>query len=865
MTILERDDQLDELESHLDAARRGGGLTVLVYGEAGIGKTALVEAFVRRVAGRARILEGACDPLFTPRPLGPLHDIAAREQGGLAELLEQGAARERIFAAFLEEISRGEEPVLVVFEDVHWADEATLDLVRFLSRRIGRAHCLLLLTYRPDELGGGHPLRLVIGEMPGGAVRRLPVPPLSRDAVAALAGERDRPAASLHEITGGNPFFVTELLSNEGEAIPATVVDAVRARVARLSQPARAVVELVCVSPARLEVAVIEDILGPGDDSLDECLESGVLHSDGQAVAFRHELARLAVEESLTAARARSLHARLLEALEPRRDQAGLARLVHHAAKAGIGDTVLELAPLAAQQAAAFAAHREAAKYYGEALRYADSLPADRRAGLLEGRSYECYLTDRLEEALAARREAYDLWRGLGDAERQGASLRWLSRLSWFRGLGDDAARFAREAVDALEPIGPSAELAMAYSNLAQLHMLAGDVEQTRQWGDRAIGMATDLDDKQVLAHALNNVGTVLLRYRSDGEGKDALARSLALSLDNGYDEHAARAYTNLGTALTATRRYAEAREYLEAGIAYCTERDLDSWRLYMQAWLAQLHLEQGRYDEAGDLVGDVLRSFRVSTITRIPALLVLGWLRVRRADPDAMTPLDAAVGEARRTGELQRVGPIAVARAEAAWLQGDLPRCLAETDAAYELALQHAEPWLIGQLAYWRWRAGALREAPANAAEPYRSQISGEWRSAATAWERIGCPYEQAQALADGDAPAQFAALEILNRLGATAAADRLTRTMRAAGIRNLPRGPREETRRNPAALTTRQMQVLGLLAEGLQNAEIAERLFISAKTVDHHISAILSKLEVPSRIRAVAEAARLGILPQK
>lgn len=171
----------------------------------------------------------------------------------------------------------------------------------------------------------------------------------------------------------------------------------------------------------------------------------------------------------------------------------------------------------------------------------------------------------------------------------------------------------------------------------------------------------------------------------------------------------------------------------------------------------------------------------------------------------------------------------------------------------------------MIGELAYWRWQAGILEEIPPGAAEPYALRIAGDWAQAAEFWTQIGCPYEAALALAEADDDDQLRrALEELHTLGARPAAAIIARRLRKRGARGLPRGPRPATRRNPANLTPRELEVLALVAQGLRNAEIGERLFLSAKTVDHHVSAILRKLGVRTRGEASAEAVRLGLVGQ-
>ncbi|MFI5325865.1 MAG: AAA family ATPase [Candidatus Rokuibacteriota bacterium] len=858
MELLERKRALEELGQLVVEAGSGEGRLVLLGGEAGVGKTSLVRHFTRSLPPKVRSLWGACDPLSLPRPLGPLVDVAPDLGESFARLLDLGAPRARLFAAVLDSLQVAMH--VLVFEDVHWADDATLDLLRYLGRRLDTTRSLLIATYRDDEVGPKHPLRVVLGDLATSAcVRRLLLEPLTADGVRLLAGSSGIDAADLHRRTGGNPFFVTEVLAAGGASLPPTLRDAVLARAARLGPPARHALEAAAVLGARFDPLLLHEVAAADDAALEECLASGTLRRDGAAVAFRHELAREAVLGSILPARAKALHQ---EALAARRRKAGsrddLATLAHHAEAAGDRGAVLELAPAAARRAAALRSHREAAAQYGRALRFADGLPAPELALLYEGRSYECYLTNQIAEAVEARQRALGLWREAGDIAKVGESLRWLSRLSWFLGKNADAESHAREALAVLEPAGPSVQLAWACTNYAQLHMLAGRTAEAVEWGERAIALAEALRDREVLAHALNNVGTARSHVEEGAAAMELVERSLSLSLELDIEEHIARAYTNLGSCAVDTRRLPAARHYLLAGMSYSVEHDLDSWRLYMMGWLAFCEFWEGRYEEAARISGEMLRHPKVAVPSRIQPLVVLGRVRTRRGDPEAGEVLDEALALASETGELQRVGPVRAARAEAAWLAGDLDRAGDEVGAAFALAVASEHPWVIGELGFWLWRAGALGSSPPDAARAYALQMDGQAFEAAARWRAIGCPYETAMALADLDDDAALReAHETLEGLGARPLADRVGRRLRERGVRGLTRRPRASTRANPAGLTSRELEVLRLVAEGLRNAEIADRLFVSPKTVDHHVSALLGKLGARSRSEAAGKAA--------
>jgi DNA-binding CsgD family transcriptional regulator/tetratricopeptide (TPR) repeat protein len=860
--LLEREEQLVALAGALsDVAGRRSGLLVLVHGEAGIGKTALVRRFCAQTGGSVRVLWATCDPLFTPRPLGPLLDIARVTGGELSDQVEAGGQPYDVARALMAELDRP-SPSVVVVEDLHWADEATLDVLRLCARRVDSVPALLVLTYRDDSLGRSHPLRAMLGELPSRLGRRQELARLSRDAVASLAEASPLNPGDLYERTGGNPFYVTEVLAGGGGRIPPTVRDAVLARAAGLSGAARDVLEAVAVVPQRTEVWLLEALVQRALDGLDECLESGMLRGEADGVAFRHELARLAIDESLTPHRAVVLHRRALAALsEPPIGPPDFARLAHHAEAAGDTDAVLRYAPLAAEHAAAVGAHREALHQYGRALRFAARLAPERRADLLERFADEGFLTDMREETLPALDEALSIHRDAGELLRAGDVLRLRARLKSDTGRTAEARVDADEATQILERLPPGIELARAYAEQSCLTLQAAEAEETIEWGQKAIALADRFGDTDALAHALNTIGTVELS-RGDMRGKDKLERSLELALNAGELRCVAMAYGNLCAALSRLGRYRDMAPYAEEGIEYCEKHGLDAWRQWLVSTNAEIQLTLGLWDQAAETAASIIDA-PTSPETRVHwALLVRLLVRARRGDPDQGMALERAQAIAESVGDLQWLAADAAAAAECAWLEGRQAEIGPATQAAFELALRQHAPSFIGELGLWRWRAGLLDEPPADAGEPYSYQIAGDWARAASYWRENGCRYQAALALADShDGKALRQALDELQGLGARPAAAIVARRLRELGERGLPRGPRQKTRANPAGLTARELEVLRLLAEGLRNAQIAERLVLSEKTVDHHVSAILRKLDVRSRGEATAAAGRLGL----
>jgi DNA-binding CsgD family transcriptional regulator len=842
--LFERDSVLGDLRDALAEAAARRGRFVLVAGEAGVGKSAAVHAFCAEARDSPRVLWGGCDALFTPRPLGPFLDIAEEAGGELEIAVNEGAPA--VVAALLG-LARPGSATIIVVEDVHWADEATLDVLRLLARKLGQAPLLVLATYRDDELDRAHPLRLLLGELATlPQAGRITVPSLSPEAVAELAGPAEVDAGELHRLTGGNPFFVTEVLASGNGAIPPTVTDAVLARAARLSGEARAVLDAVAIVPPQADLWLLETIAGGSMEGLDACLGSGMLRPERAGVAFRHELARLALEASVAPQRKLELHRAALGALG--RSPGGaldVARLAHHAEAAGDADAVLRYAPAAAERAEAVGAHREAAAHYARVLRFGERLSPAERAEFLERRSRACYITDDSDEAIEAAEDALELRRKLGQGREEGELLTWLSRILWCPGRTADSARAGRQAVALLETLPPGRELANAYA-------------YGHDWAlaERALALAEEFGESELILR----LRTIIAR-RDFADGSQKLEECFELAQAAGMADLAGEVSTQLVSGALDLRRYDLAARYVDSGLAYCSDHGLELYRFYLLGYHALVELDQGRWDKAAEAAAAVLRIRRASIMPRITGLVVLGLVRARRGDPGHRDLLEEAWSLAEPTDELFRMGKTVAARAEVAWLIGDREAVGRITEYPLRLAQEREDRSALGELGVWRRRAGIDAEV-SGAAEPYAAELAGDWREAARQWRQFGCPYEAALALAQADEEKPlWQALTELQRLEARPAAAIVARKLRELGVR-VPRGARASTRANPAALTPRELDVLRFLSDGARNATIAERLFLSSRTVEHHVSSILGKLGVRSRGAAVAEAGRLGLL---
>lgn len=846
--LLEREEQLDALNRALGSAEAGSGRLVLVTGDAGTGKTVLVRRFSTEL-DEHRLLWGMCDDLVVPRPLGPLRDMAstAPQLASAISTRDQGD----VLDAILEELTSPPRPSVAVIEDAQWADEATVDLIGFIGRRIDRIPALLIVTYRDPGVASEHPLRRAIGQVPSANVVRVEVGPLSENAVAELAGPDD--AGRIYRLTGGNPFYVTEVLRS-GEAIPATVQDAVVARLSQLSPTARECVELASVVPQGAEEWLLEEC--GAAEGLAEAIEAAYLHKVGNEFEFPHELTRRAVEEQLDRDRFLELHRRVLHALAAH--EVDPARLAHHAYQARDSEAVVRFAPLAARKAVAYHGHREALEHFRQALSVPTGMSAEERATLLEEYAQECLLSSELEEAGAALEEAIAL-RGDDHLELVGADLALLSEVRWAEARGSEAEKAALRAVEILEDRGGGSALAAAYAALSKLAMVDVRTDEAVSWGEKAVELARANGDARVLAHALNTVGSVRLRVEPTDDVM--LVESLQIGLENDlHDGTIARSYVNLAVCHLEGMQYDRAGHYLEAGMDYCDRHDVYIYSRYLQSIRSWWHMEQGRWTAAEDDLADLVEE---ESVIAIRSLRVKGQIEARRGDPDAERTLQRAMDLAERLGESQGLIPITAALAEWAWLEGNLESRLGDLETMYQRAIATGVPRWIGETGAWLARAGRPIEPPSCTSLPYLLQMQGKWAEAAQAWKELGRPYERADALAElDDEESLLEALEILDRLDAVPRATMVRRKLADLGVASIPRGPSRTTRENPAGLTRRQAEVLELLALGLTYREIAARIYLSPKTVDHHVTAIRTKLGVNSRDQAVAEAIRLGVL---
>ncbi|ORV81504.1 LuxR family transcriptional regulator [Mycobacterium interjectum] len=867
--LLEREAVLAKLAALTRAARRGRGQAVLLRGEAGVGKTAAIARFTAGLDAEMRVLRGWCDPLAAPRPLGPLLDALAgvgpAAARALDEAIESGDTG-ALYRRLLTVLRDGQRWVWVI-EDAHWADGATLDLLRFLARRIDSLPLLLLVSYRDDQLDRQHPLSVALGDIATcAAVSRVALEPLSRDAVAVLAAGSGVNADQLYQLTGGNPFYATEVLAAgpralQRNALPRSITEAVCGRLGRLSAGARETAHAVAICGPRVHAALLPKVCPAAGAGLAECLDAGVLLTECDVIGFRHELARLATLDQVPNHERTALHARALAALaEPPIDPNTFAALAFHADQVGDGNAVIRYGVAGAQRAAALGAHQQAADLYELALLRADTDRDEQKVLWLEQHAVACYLCGRGEAAVSSWRRAISLRHAMGDRLGEGDDLRWLSHGLWGLGRVAESGEAGRASLRLLQDACQTRacpQLAWSLVNMAEQGLWNFD-PACADYAARAISVGAELGDDAVVARA---------------RGYTALAN--VVRTDTGWDEledvcHQARAADARGetaaffgavTGFIAAMHYEPDRadRYIVDTVAYCRDHGIYLFEGIARGAELLVELHRGQWDRAAARAEDLLSRPGLTLVNLIAPRLTLALIQARRGEQPVASLLDDI--EASSEPDQQRFFPVWAARAEAAWLAGDddTARKLARSAL---IAMGDWNPWLIWQLRRWARLPGGPPEPTAVGDEPitpFQLELSGDWRAAALAWDRRGCPYDAAIARLGGDIPAVESGLATFRRLGAKAAARRAQQRLTALRG-DARRGRAADTVSDPEGLTRRQREVLTLIAAGHSDAEVATKLSISPKTVGHHVAAILAKLGVDNRTQAAARV-RSGV----
>jgi len=875
--LLERKKYLHELKTQVENTQNGSGGIALVTGEAGIGKTTLLESFQSRIRtelGPEFVLAwGGSDPLFTPRALGPLHDMAHHFSQEITNLIKKNKDPSYLYDALLKFLKESRKKHILFFEDVHWADHATLDLLKFLGRRISVLNCLIILSFRTDEVANNPGLNQLLVALPSHKVKRLELEPLSMDGVKKLAKEKgvEKRADNLYQITGGNPFFVTELLATQKSTqltVPESVRDAISARLNSLGENEQKLLETISLVPKAVPIKLLKELFKETAEVYAmACVGRGLLTIvDNDSFRFRHELSRLGTLERVSAFEKKRLHAEILHALLKLGLNKEIDLLVHHASGALDAEKVLEYAPLAAEQASVSGSHQEAASHLATALRFIDAASSEQAALLYEAWAYETGLAIGIDDnVIEARRHAVSLWQALDNKVKVGENLRWLSRLFRHIGQAAEADRYADEALAILEDTEPSSERAMAYSLRSQNFMLNDRMPDAILWGNKALELENKFNDVNVRVHALNNIGSAQA-FRGNPEGIENLNESLRLSLKNNLHVDAARAYANLAECALKYKNYVLSEEVVAQGIAYCTKHDLNTWIYYLVAFQAQARLLQGKLSEARAIVEGVIQLNDITLLMKLPSLLILSRIYSLANCDSAYEYLKTALNDARATDELQHIVPARIAMIEYAWLQDNPTLAFEQLEELHKLNQHLADPWKIGEFVVWGKRHGFHKEYEytIELPEPYQLELAGKLPEAADAWEKLGLPYHAALVLANTKNPAQFElfnrSLKLLESIGATALINKVKKNAAllsvATKLNKVKRGPYRAAQAHPFGLTKKEQIVFKLILKGESNRAISEELARSQRTIEHHVASILKKMNVNSRMDAILRA---------
>ncbi|MGW6278480.1 ATP-binding protein [Kribbella sp. NPDC055071] len=845
MNLIERGASMDRMQAAALDATDGRGSVLTISGEAGIGKTALVDALVESLGAEMLVLRGTCDDLLAPAAFRPL-----REALGDLYVQPTDSGPGGTLAALME-LTAGTGSAVLIVEDVHWADDSTLDALQYLARRISQYAILLVLTYRDDALDTRHPLRPLLGALISAPTLRIKPARLSPAAVASLASGTSWNPDELFALTGGNPFFLTEALESSG-TLPGSVVEMVLARVRDLDRDGIELLEQLAVIPTPVDRQLIADLLGDQDLALEEVERRGLLVEVGDKVTFRHEIARRAVEQSTSKLQRRRLNQNvvrlLLEVAEPE-----LPRVLHHAVEAGDTETLLRFAPLAAAEATNAGAHHQAVTALEAVLPHIERLSPTQQADIVDDYAWELHIAGRFLDAMQASRRALALREALGDADRLTKTLlRRARQLIMF----DDLTA----AEDVLERTVQLAQEASLLSPAAEAQSMDGIIKMTRGATSDALavlesaGRAAKVaarSDIVVLSLCFRGIARVM---QADPRGLTDIRESVELAIDEDEHESTGRAYSNLAETWFRFHCWDDLPQWLERGTEFTTRHGYWASAVLIDAYRAQLELRRGHWDAAEGRIRQLLDSTDDSTQPHAYSRTALGRLLARRGDPGAEKILESVWQRAMSRGAAVALADAGAGYAEWAWLNDRAD--IAPAIRGVFLSHPAANAPLLSELRRYLARAGAPLPPPDGTlpSDGFTLGDAGSHVAAAEFWLQLGDPYERALALAESNDPMNRRnALRILSQLGAVAAGQKLRRQSREFEVS----AARPKTGGDGSGLTDRQLAVLAALADGGTNNEIAARLGLSARTVEHHVAAILRKLQVSNR-RAAAQVAR-------
>jgi DNA-binding CsgD family transcriptional regulator len=954
------DDVLGEMLSGVD----GSGHVLLVGGEAGVGKSRLVDEWAARGrAAGALVLRGWCiehgDDVMPLAPIGDILRDAAVQAGRLPqdEIGPEADDLARLVPVFdrpaaplaghtapsLSALADGllrvlyglsaSRPLIVVVEDLHWSDASTRQLLMFLGPRIGSRRIVLSGTYRTDELHRRHPLRPFLGSWQRAARPiKVDLAPFSRDEVGELVssftGKAPESAVvdQLFRRCAGNAFFAEELLAGDDKGRPSMLLrDAVLARTQGLGENALTILRMASAAGQRISTAVLSGACGlDARDfaaAVEDLVAAGLCVQGGETVGFRHELAREIIEDEVLAVDRRGLHAALastMQAIAP--DRRG--EIARHWFLAGERVSALTASVVAARAAADVGADTEAFTQFQRALELWDLVPdAEEFAGC----DHATLLLDAADAAGRARlfRQAIELGRrGVTEAGSSGAEAQACLRLipwTWFGVDDDETSRLIDRAAQAVEdPPGIRTALTLAWRATLTLSEWRHDrpgADLARSIAQRALDLAREAGSAQAEAHARLTLG-VCTCIAGNPEGLNDIRAALVTAKAGGFTMEAGRAYDNLAYYLSEFWRHDEVIDLEPEAMDYCAAAGINR----VQGTMVQLRVIRalqlrGRWSDVERRVEDLRAEFGSLDIEHLTLADSWGLIRVRQGRLDHVQELvDAAF--AVMVSHESVIGPTTVVAIELQAARGTateipslvdsalariLPRFAehaAEVAAAAIRALADCLDWgatwtgadrptLRRMTGGWLDRVKQADPPPIPPwiviAEAEHARLNSEpaeepWRRAVAAWRDLGSPYELAYTefrlcevlLSGPDRQSATTRTEARTRLiEARAAADRLAAlplrdridalaTRAHLSLETLPTRGGIPTGDDQLGLTDREREVLRLVAAGYSNGQIGQALFISRKTASVHVSNILRKLGVSSRVEAATRSVR-------
>ena len=858
--LLERSSELAQLHAWLDEADQGTGRLVLVSGEMGIGKTTIVTALARQAAPFFRTITLPFDGLSSPEPLGPVRDLAQRLGLRILPASSEIERQDGLFPAIASMLRESTGTTLIALEDAHWADDASLEFLRFLGRRLSGLRSLVIVTYRDDEQPSRTTLRQVIGDLATeGVTRRLALQPLSLDAVRTLSQGSSLDASALHRFTGGNPFFVTEMLE-AGTTTPISIQDSILGRAARLNDLARESIDTASAIGQRVDLPLLASVLDrPVIQDVTDAVNCGLLRFNGALVEFRHAAVWNVIAEALNPLQRQQLHGRILRTLTASPAAHDAARLAHHADLANDLPAAFEWAHKAANQAVLLRSHREAVTQYARALRCGQNLTPEARAELLEEHALACSYTSHVPDAIRSQEAAATIWKTLGDEMRYGRNLWRLSRYWYFDGHYRRASTLVDESHRVLRSAPNTVDYVLASGHLVEWQIRANRLAEARELSELILLVADRLGDEVARVHADITAAMVKLAC-NDLDGFVALDEARLRAISIGHQEFELRALFYLANTHGTHRQQAASRAWLEARLATLRDADLTTMLSLFGTVRLEALLDRCAWDEAITEADAFLGGGESASRLHLSALLT----RARAQLRSGATNLDfsAIANLVARLDDPVASGKLACLHLESIWLNGENAPAMPNLRPADILAAGDAAT--ASELALWLTRTGIDRFDGCDwMVDPYRSELSGDGLQAKAMWDEMESSLLAFRAQsASGDEWDLRAAHQGMVQLGALRDVKRVARLLQKLGVRGIPRGPRLSTRTNAASLSNRELDVLHMLAAGCTDREIAHRLSISEKTVGTHVSAILRKLDVANRTQAAIQARETGLL---